>query len=838
MCLNFTSFYLYVMKNTLLPNVANCADDCVNMRPDDERPLDCLVPALPPAVLAGRPWRVIGVYPDGGSGVIELMADGSTLGASVHGLADDAPEPYIVAEGLDGIVTGAYRCGDGFMILTSAAMYRAVFDDDSSMLRVRQRVDPSDYPVIITEVASETTLSMPVGSIKLSGSYSAQSVRLEADDAVRLSKALYDVYCQASSDATASGLFIAPVLCRYRLFDRYGNLLFESVPKLHVPTSRHDNSMTTTLVADVASGRVNAGSMAVPLYGVAVKIPEATGTVAERQVARVEVQLTPQLHRPDGRLSATHRLSGGSSLTATMPGCDSSGNATERFRRVVMNAVANCDSMFETVLVVDNPFEASTAERTISLKSIARSVDEECKITSKTSAYNRPLWLSRCRLPHSLTAGACRRDGEITLLGRLAITLFDGHPVEYFTNHGSLFDNVETVTTVTFSDGRRVVSHRGRFTYKSMKLSPVIVYPDADAVSVELQLCDSDGNNRYVKLPLRACGRFACYIDDSLSPIDMDAYKDVAEFHLPQASMTAVSYRGNIIVFTGDTPGDDVSGRETGSGDIVAIHPVARQSSTAWESSRSRYYVMGGNGTFSLAFNKSVMMMPVLLDSRPVTRPDAVVTASRRDKSACVYAIAGSDIISLDGNCVKTVVSDTGAAMLMWSSRHAELLAITPSTDADKPSSARVLHTRFDGWSTRLLPATDSCFCSPTVARLTSTAGNAVYDLGREVSSPVRCVYTAELRQRPRHIVRSIPFIDELTVDLTGENVDGSLTISGDHGRAPGRKFSVLYIDGTVNRPIVHHTLMPARYRVKATIDALLSPDSHLVDSFYIITHE
>lgn len=816
------------MKNILLPALPTRAGDCVNLRPDPLCPDRCLRPTMPPSVIATRPWRVIGIFFADDGHVTELMADGTVLGATSYQLPNTPPEPYIVAEGLQGNITGSYRCSDGFMILTSSRMYHAVYDD-SYMLRIEQPVTPAEYPTVTTSVASETTLELPIAGFKLSGSYTDRSVTLDATDTARLSSSLYDAYSLGSSDATASGQLISPVFARYRLLDRRGNVIFESVPKLHVPTGRHDNSMTTTLNVDIQQSIASAGSMPVSLYRLAAKLPASTGSAAESRIARIEIQLTPQLHRPDKKLSATHRLTA-SGLKATMPGCDSN----QRFLHTIRKALAGSDTLFETVLSIDNPFETGSSERTINLNATSRTVDEENRLIANTQTLRHTLWLTRCMPPHTITATTGHRDGEVTLLANIGITLYDGHPVEYYTNHGTLTDDVETAAAVTFSDGRRVVNHTLSHISKSLHLTPLIVYPDPEATSIELQLCDSTGTNRYLKLPLTPCGRFACYIDHNIQPIPLDDGKNATEFHIPTTKLNHISYPGNIIAFTGDK----LSGSETGNGNITAILPVARPSTSAWESSRSRYNLMGTDGIYTLSLNKSTLMTPVLIDSRPVMRPDAVATVTRNSSGACNYAIAGNDLVEIDGSRVNTITRSIDASMLTWCPRHGELLAIPPSGNPDTPSRSLVMHTDSGRWSTRLLPPVSHSYSTTSLSRLTSLATNTLYDMQHEVQSPVRCIYTASLKTNPRHIVRSVPFIDEITVDITCENISGTITLAGHHGRGPSRILSRLTIQGPVNRPVTHHTLMPARYHMTATLDAMLSPDARLYDSFNIITHE
>jgi len=811
----------------LIPDIPARAGECVNLRPDAVDPDGYLVPALPPAIAMNRAWRVVGAYVADNGTVMELLADGAVLGACSHGLDEDAPEPYIVAEGLDGEIAGSYPCHDGYMILTTTTMYHVVYDNDTMMLRCEEPVDTADYRTVGITVSSETSVSLPVAGFKLSGSYDSSSVRLDASDAVKLTRTLSDAYGQGCADATASGWFIAPVLARYKLFDSRGNMLFESVPKLMVPTGRHDRSMTTTLGVESGFSRVLAGGVTVPLYKIGVTVPASACSVADGRVARLEVQLTPQLHSVDGNLGAVHRMQSAvnaTTLTATMPGCDVSGKATGRYRRSVLRALAVCDSLFSTVMTVENPFD--NKEDIFTVEATARTVDEERSLLSRASVDSRPLWLNRCLLPHTVSGTVGYRDGEVTLLGNLAVKLFGGHDVEYYVNHGSVSDDIETAAAVTFSDGRRAVNSGVSRMWRTMMLSPLIVYPDSSAVSIELQICDSTGKNRGLTLPLTPCGRFACYLGESMWPLGFD--DDVGEFYLPRDTMVPEFYPGNIVVFGGDRPDNHMTGREVGLGRINAIVPVRQPSSSAWESSRSRFNVMGSDGIFSMSMSGRSTVSPVRLDSRPVMEVGAVSTVTGGYGCGRIYAIAGGDLVCVEGNRVRTLVGGIEATMLVWNRRRDELLAIIPSGNSGIMSRALVMHAMCGGWSTRLLPAISAVFSNAVATRLTSVADGMVYNPEREVGAVVRSKYVTELKQPVTHIVRGVPFIDEVTVDLTAGNIDGSLTIAGHHGRGPARVFTRLDVTGELNRPIAHHTLMPARYRMTATIDALLSADARI----------
>lgn len=823
------------MKNTLLPSRPDHAGDCVNMRPCASAQEGYLEPVMAPAMIDGRPWKTVGVYIEDNGIMTELYADGSVFGASSHSIEEEAPLPYVVADWLDGEIVDSYRCSGGYVILTDKAMYRADYDE-AGILRCKVNVDASEYPVPVIGVMSETSMSLPVGAFKVSGSYGQGSVRLQAADADRLRDALYEAYAGGVADAGGDGQYIAPVLARYRLFDRAGNMVMESVPKLIVPTGRHDRSMTTVLSVDTAGGYVSAGGVSVPLFKIGVTLPAATGSVAGQRVGRLEVQVTPCIHSVDPDLSAVHRLditSGRLMLQATMPGCgSSSGKATARYRRDVMKALAGCDSLFETVLSVSDPFmvPGTAGGRTLQVMPVARSLKEERLLLSRAVCSDVPCWLTRCMLPHTVRGMVARRDGDTTVMGNLSVGLFTGHTMEYYVNHGSEQDDIETAAVVTFSDGRRLVTRGGGHTWADMKLSPLVVYPDREARSISLLAKGSDMKVRSVTLQLEPCGRFACCLDEDVWPVE--PVEGAAGWEIPATIDPVIRYPGNIVVYGGDIPGGDISGKEICMGGINALHPVGQPSSSAWESSRSRYNVMGEDGIFTLSMNGSKVSSPVRLDSRPVMRRDAVATVSGGDKGVRVYAIAGGDLVVVSGNKVVTLARDIDAGMLVWDSIHAELTAV-PCGMPDV-SRALVYHVDYGGWSTRLLPGISAVYSSQLVSRVTSVDdGGALLDICREVGDVSCCRYSTRPVLDITHQLRGIPFVGEVTVDVTGGYMEGMVTVEGHNGREPWSVFSRLMVEGVVNRPLCHHLVMPARKCVKVTADAVMSRDSRL-GGFYV----
>ena len=700
------------MKNSLLPSLPELAHTCLNLRPDFSLGADRLVPVMPPAMVGLRPWRVIGIFQTPDDNVVELMVDGRVLGASVHGDSEPVSQPYVITGRLEGRATCAYRVADGFMVLTDRCMYHIVYDANG-ILRAETPVDASAYPTLVTLVTSETTVQAAVEGFKLSGSYGPTVVTLAPDDASRLDKAVIGAYSRASATAVADGGFVAPVFVRYRLIDSHNRLLMESVPKLHVPTGRHDYGATVSLSADLTGGRVMPGAIPLPLYRLSIQLPAADGSVAQRRIARIEVQLTPQIHRVDPSLGVINRLgyaASGDSLTVTLPGSDAA--LADRVRR----AMGRLDSLFETVAVIDNPFDGSQEVRTVAIPARVMTLDREIAALGRVVSADDSTWLSRCRPPHSVTAAVGVGQGDATLLGNLSVSLYDGAPVAHYLNSGSGAGAVETVATVSFGTERRAVAASLWMSgYRQAVFSPVIAYPDPEATSIELTMRDSEGTVSSATFRLTRCGRYACYIDPGVKPVTLGPADD---YEVPQAFGQTVRYPGHLISYSSMAPLADIAGLKAGHGRINAIHPVARPSSSAWQSSRSRFLIMGDDGIFSMAMNGHTPVTPVLLDPRPVAGPGSVATATGHERR--VFVLAGRDLVAVDGNSVRTLATRTGASMLAWVAAHGELLAI--STPMDGVSPALVYRPDCGGWSMRQLPPVSAVYYNPARARVTSEA--------------------------------------------------------------------------------------------------------------------
>ena len=811
------------MKCSLLPSLPGLAHSCLNFRPDFNIGADVLVPALPPRLAVPGPWRVIGAFARDGE-VVELMVDGQLLAASVHEASTGPIEPYIITNQLDGRPVSAYDVSDGFMVLTDKQMYHIVWDENG-VLRAEVPLGPSAYPTLMSQVSSEWSGVLSVDGFKLGGTYGPGVVSLVPDDGAKLDKAVAASYRLWAAEAVADGAFVAPVMVRYRLFDAGNRLLFESVPKLHVPTGRHDAGSAFDMSVDLAGGRVLPGRVSAAVYRLSMTLPGSGSSAAGRRVARLEVQLSPQFHRVDLVMRAANHLtysgSAGDRLTVTLPGCADASGGREAVARRVRRAMGRLDSLFETVLTVDNPFEGSAEARSVDIRARRLTVDREVELLER-AVPDDDSWLSRCRVPHAVTGTVGIEQAEVTLLGNLSVGLYEGARCSHFVNSGSGLTSLETVTAVSHGALRCGVATEALSEgYSDMALSPVIAYPDPEATSIKITVRDADGNVSSQTFELTRCGRYACYIDPGLRPVRLVAG---GSYTVPRSFNGTVRYQGHLLSYSSLAPMADVAGLKVGNGRIGAIHPVARQSGSAWEGSRARFHVMGDDGIMSVALSGHTLRAPIMLDRRRVTGPEAVVTATGGDGR--VYALAGGDLVVIDGNKVRTLATRTRATMLAWVATHGELLAIRPGDGA--MSQALVYWPGIEAWAERQLPPLSAVYTGAAGAQATSETEEALYDLTADVESPVRCSYETPVPLKVTHKIAGVPLLTEVVVDLTAASVSGTVTVSAHNGHRPGATLSSVVMNGRLEQPVAHRLLMPRRTDVVVTLDALLSADAVL----------
>lgn len=809
------------MKNlSILPSGLSAARDCLNMRPSLLNS-HALVPVKQPMAMHNFPWRCVGTHLHTDGTITELLTHDTLLAAVTHEPGTDMTEPYIVVDNLTDRVTAALTSKYGFTVLTEGTPIRLEWDDDR-LLRAVKHFGVNDYPAITSATVDEVSLPCHSGVIKLSRTYSALPEYPDPADSLKIKNHLAAV-CEDKADrATLSGVFTAPVLFRYRLLAADGRVLFTSPPTMHRPSGRHAASSPLRLT--ISGTEVLSTDFSIEGYGIGVSIPGESSAALRKRVARLELQLSQQLHISlfDTMIVGQVRKYGNdNAVEIDSPGYGGQRLLVDR----VSSILSDPDHNFHTVLTLFDPL--SLAGQTVSISPVIVPVaDEKTTITVNKNDSGLSSLLSY----HDWGAAVGINDGARQLLANLNVTRYRGVSVSYFINTGITLDNIETAVTVTFDNGKKITCTRYLRGPRDVSLSPVLCYPDPSAVKMEIQLCDSDGVNRYAAFPLTpVSSSMSAYIDPDLQPIDLIHSDNAPEFYLPPSTGLTFQLPGTLLSVENT---QILSSADIGSGDIVAITPASRASTSAWEASRSRFHLMAGNGIYALSLNAGLMQSPRLLDRRPVVHSGAVASLTTAD-GTLLFAIAGGDLVRVDNDRTATVAHDVKSTLLCPLPRWCELLLIPPASMAlDGNVTATVLHLgTVKGWSSRTLPAVEQVYSDRLVNYLTSP--QSIIDVGSSIDTAVDCHYRREIKQPVAHPLSGVKRLPYIVIDLESPAASGDITISGSHGTSQHEEIlSRLSVDGPVYRPLCHHLLAPARYKLWLYIDLSLTPQSilHLND--------
>ncbi len=801
--------------HSLLPSEFSLAADCLNLRPSLQHDRT-LVPVGKPKALYDTPWQCVLVQTHNDGKITELLTHAGILAACTHGPDDDSPEPYIVTDNLADRITDAIISPNGFTVLTEGLPVELEWED--GLLRAVKQCGVNDFPAIHSVTVDETSLPCRTGALKLSHAYTSLPEYPDPTDALKLSAHVASVCENMADRATFSGVFTAPVLFRYRLVSADGRVLFTSVPTMHQPSGRH--APTAPLRLALNGTELAPADIAIEGYGIEVTVPAEASAIVRRLVARVELQLSPQLHTSLADtliVSQVRKYGNDTAVEITSPGYGGHPLLMSR----ITDILANPDDNFVTVLTLHNPL-SPTAVQTVTLTPLlTRIADEKTVAPRKNGDTLLPLLAY-----HDWGATVGINDGARRLLADIHLSRYRGASAPHFINTGSSLDNIETAVTVTFDNGEKITSTRYLRGPREVALSPVLCYPDPSAVMMEIQLCDSDGVNRYASFPLsRVSSSMAAYIDPSLRPVELRHNDDSPEFLIPVSSGATRRLAGTIVCVDSAGP---LSTADCGNSNIVAIHPASRASTSAWEASRSRFHIMADNGIYALSLNAGIMQSPRLLDRRPVRRGDAVASLSTAAGNR-LYALAGGDLVLIENDRTVTVRHGVAADMLGPVTRHQELLLIPglPATYTTGTVTATVLHLgKIPGWSTRTLPAVSRVYSDNLITCITAVDG--LYTTDHVTADHVSCHYRRAISQQITHPLSGVARLPYITVDLESSAALGDITVTGSHGHGNETVLSRLTVDGPLYRPLCHHLLAPPRYRLWLMLDIQLSTDSTL----------
>ncbi len=146
------------------------------------------------------------------------------------------------------------------------------------------------------EAAGSATITATVPRATLSKAATAGH-RLSDADVNRLAADLADGYAQLLASAAFGGNFLQPCFACYRLLDASGREIFRSQPSLvSLPSGLQLTSPVTLSAVDSSFTAVESYRIEAEAMRMRVNIDAPTSADAGKDVARLEVWVSPQLH--------------------------------------------------------------------------------------------------------------------------------------------------------------------------------------------------------------------------------------------------------------------------------------------------------------------------------------------------------------------------------------------------------------------------------------------------------------------------------------------------------------------------------------------------------------
>lgn len=553
----------------------------------------------------------------------------------------------------------------------------------------------ADMPVPLAIVRKdEAALAATVGGCGLRGAYTSRSTRLSEADRATLGRLVGDAYRSIAVSAVQRQVYFQPVIARYSLIARDGTTLYVSAPVMVTPPAGQqllgvDFTLTGADFATLSEERMTASAFTLQLRPCA-PLPEQW----LETVGSVRLSVSPQLHPYDGTDCAPHRIgpftATAGSLHVGLPGVNDSlsaqggdGSSLRRLTEAILatadeslavRATFAFDSVAGTWGEAGQPVGHPAPDPMAEIASLRR-------LAAGGGGRSGPdvALLNALTLPHRLCAGLAATCGDCVAYAGLSAMRFNGWmPCEFAVasvqgNPEGLPQSAPAAVKVTFADGSSCVRSGAAGPFAVSALSPLLTYPAADAVKLELFY------ERYsLRVSLRPdpSGRYAYWLADDGLPVGMT--RDMPAFVLPSESPRRLPLPSAVAVASASDPLNPLAVIRTAEARPVAL-VSSPGSAGGWDSGSARFYLFGREGVQSLTVSQSRARLTArTLDTRSVDSADAVC----RIGGSSLAALAGEDLVKISGQRVSTLRSFVGAARLAWHPVRGELVCFY---SADRP---------------------------------------------------------------------------------------------------------------------------------------------------------
>lgn len=793
------------MKNTIVNFKAepsrhtNGVTECVNLRPvtmpDGST---ALAPAGTPALVthaSGKPLLEY-VHADGSRSV--FTASGATLNV-VRG----ASAVTVVAD-CGGAVNCAAPVPEGCVTVMAEGRPPRVLEFDSETAAWTDRGELRSAEIAAPSLTAESmaALSEPLAVDALaSPAYQAADTQLSGTHRKRLTAAAAEAYVRLNSRARAAGAWLQPVVARVRIFDASGATLHVTSPVLlGTPAAL---SATGELAFSDKSSAVTGLALTAQPFRIRLAWPDASGLP---EGAKAVVEVSPQLHPLDPEGVAETRLTRLSATSArlelTLPGVRLGTSGAEMAARLVPRALACLRNRPEVAATV----AAGATSVLVPTPSVIGVNDERKALAAVTSApaSSAPLtWLTSA--PHSFSARRACVNGHCVVWADISPLPLEAPSVRELAAEWSDGDSAGSVQ-VTRADGTSTVSTFRLDGLTPARLSALIVYPDARAVSIRVAV-----GRKAVTLPLTPTpdGTMAYHLSADLRPVEFDTELPVAV--VPAANPPRLRHRGAVLVATASQPFTPLASASLSGGSVSAVSCAAR-SNSSWDFGRRHFYLFGSEGIHALAVSADMRSVSVARLS-PVDASAGAVAPTPQG----VMAVAGGALVCVGGGAVRTVESPCHALGLAFDASRGELWMLRADGSVDIRTDS--------GTFSRPLAATGLLDASGRVYASTATSSLVAAGEGFDETFPAS---TAVVWSAVAECGPATPRWLEL--HLTGSRVKASLSLRGDGGAGAdcSRELLGLTLSGRLDSPLRQPVLAPPHRNLTIVIEAGLSADSRL----------
>ncbi|MCM1401977.1 MAG: hypothetical protein NC189_08165 [Bacteroides sp.] len=733
------------------------------------------------------------------------------------------PDRLMPVKNLRGEVYCAIPQGHGWLVMTEFARYVVQAVDDAGVawsVRHQDVRPPSVYlGAVYSGEASESTPSLALSDVDLSRSEAA----LGPSALKEISAMLLDCYNALCSRANASGAWIQPILARFHLIGEQGNRIYSSQPQLIGLGWQCCSELSVQCTNSGGTLLVPQFTLSAPMFALKASVWNL-GSYADFTQA-IEVEVTPQCHPVDFSALAAHRIVHPSLpqpvLTVALPGVTIDFASAEDARRALIARLADSLDRAASPIIKVAASQTDFSARNSSLLSPAADLklinsalakSASSATASQVNSENVAL-LASVSAPNSFIARCAVSSGNFVAWADItplpappAFPLGESVP-------GSTELEWSGTVTVTMSDGSVRLSLIGYPAPMPLSLPPLVSYPDASAVKLEIW-AENIGTETitHAEVPLSpaASGVRSLYISPSLQPVPLTPWE--GSYPKAQTSDFAPGQRlpGAVISAATSNPGVPLGVSVIAHAPVVALSPSVK-SQSSWDFSRSHLYAFSPHGIFALALRSgSAPPAASLIDPHPVSSGRCVAWTP----SGVAALTDSGSILLVNASRASLFCTCANATHLAWVHAQQRLWALMPGGDiishnlvtAERhrirlPSSPGALHSS----GARVWIETPHCLMVPSSAPAPATDVHWELRIPLPRPQPLRCI----------------------SVTMSAASFSGSIRLATDGG--PGAEASLpllsLAVNGEVNAPIVAPVAGYPRRFISLSITGSVSPD-------------